>query len=104
MLQINPLNTRSTTFQANLSNKKFATQKLEKALQDNKLPQVIREGLKDKNKSINPLADNLKNFTTPKAQVIDDVGIFMAKRAPQEYAITSAKLAEQKGQKLSLVL
>ena len=104
MFKINPISFTNPQFQAKSLNNKLATQKLEKALNDTKLPKSLRDSLSETQKTKNPLIDSVQNITSPKAQVIDDVGIFMAKRAPQEYAVTSAKLAEQKGQKLSLLL
>ena len=93
MLEINPISLYSPSFQAKTTSVKLAEQKIQRSVQKN-LPKV------NETKSIAEMIPT----TALKSQIITEIGLLNAKLAPKEYATTSAKLAEQKGKKLSTIL
>ena len=89
MLRIDTINSNLTAFQAHPTSIKLAAQKNARKLVASEVEQLL----------------NTRTMTGVKSQVIDDVGLFMAKEASKEaakkYSATSTKLAEQKATKLS---
>lgn len=84
MLRIDSLNPAVTTFRACPPSLKLTAQKNARRLAATGVEQL----------------SNLSSMTTVKSQVIDDVGMFMAKEATKNYSTTSGKLAEQKAERL----
>ena len=87
MLKIDALNNSAITFHACSTSTKLAAQKAARQ----KAVRLAASGVET--------LSEVGSITKPQSQVIDDIGMFMAKQAQKRYAVTSEKLAKQKSDK-----
>lgn len=104
MLRIDPIVQNPTVFQAKPTSAKLAGQKIARFAEEARLPEALQNTAKKAERKYEFVSKDMSFMTKPKAQVADDITVFMAKLAPKEYATTSAKLAEQKARRLNVNL